>query len=146
MYKRNLGLFLSFTALIVGLIFYINFRPSNTLIHKNIVDIGLMDNLSFPRLQKMMLPDWLKGSLPDGLWMLALCFLILSIWNFQWNLKTKTWYSLAVLVGLTYEILQYFRLVSGRFDFIDIVFIGFAALLPLLFLCQSKLKEIELIK
>ena len=146
MYKRILGLLLSFAALIVGLIFYINFRSPNTLIHKNLAAIGLLDDLSFPGLQKMMLPDWLKGSLPDGLWMFSLSFLILSIWNFQWNIITKSWYGMAVAVGMTYEIFQYFQLVPGRFDFIDIVFIGLGALLPLMFLFQSKLKKVELIK
>jgi hypothetical protein len=66
------------------------------------------------------LPDWFVFSLPDGLWVYSFSFTLLLIWGD--NLKVAfTWLLLPFLLGSVVEILQYYKYISGTFDYADLI-------------------------
>lgn len=77
------------------------------------------------------LPNWLIYNLPDGLWQFALCNGIILIWKKdRGNLIVA--FIMSSSLGLTLEIFQYFQIISGTFDIVDIFFYLLGALLSLL--------------
>ncbi|MDR1787888.1 MAG: hypothetical protein LBR16_05495 [Treponema sp.] len=65
-------------------------------------------------------------SLPDGLWLLSCILCIRALW--LENPATATHYLYAVYVAaLLLELLQYFHIIPGTFDFWDLFAMGFFA-------------------
>lgn len=64
--------------------------------------------------------DWVKFSLPDGLWLISYMFIIDCIWN---GCRSNSFY--VFVFGLPFfailsEIFQYYSLLPGVFDVIDL--------------------------
>lgn len=72
---------------------------------------------------------WVKYNLPDALWLFAYMFLVDTIWNGS-NAKVSFVFIFSMpIVALISEILQYYNLLPGVFDWIDIASYVFAILL-----------------
>lgn len=80
-------------------------------------------------------------NIPDGLWMFALCAMILAVWGMSEMYNVGIWLFLALMSGVILEIFQYTGLVPGTFDWFDI-YAYFIALGCIVFLSQiqNKLK------
>lgn len=62
---------------------------------------------------------FIRNHLADGLWAYALTSVILIIWNRKINI---IWLSVVFVIFLGFELLQYFNLLPGTGDIIDIIF------------------------
>ena len=56
----------------------------------------------------------------DGLWLLSGIFLIRAIWPMQTKICTA-YIAVLCFIGILFEIGQYYKIVSGTFDFFDIL-------------------------
>lgn len=64
------------------------------------------------------LKSFLLYNLPDGLWAFGFAGLLLSINRLQSKLA---WLSTLALIGVSGELLQYYRIIPGTFDYLDIL-------------------------
>lgn len=88
-----------------------------------------------------ILPSGVLYSLPDGLWVYALTFAMCLIWLNDKNLIKYIFLAIGPSAGILGEIGQYFHIVPGTFDIIDLLICGLASLLPFLILNKSR-KEV----
>lgn len=77
------------------------------------------------------LPDWCIYSLPEALWIIALSIashpLYITLFQFRISLQ----FVIPIII-ISFEILQYFQILNGTFDLMDIVIPGVAWVLVLL--------------
>ena len=78
------------------------------------------------------LPNWFVFNLPDGLWIFSYTFMMLKIWNYKFTIKSLFWILLMPLIAITSEFLQYFHILCGTFDLLDLIFYLLGTSLPLL--------------
>ena len=83
-------------------------------------------------LQKLAIPDWIKFSLPDALWLFSFTYTMLLFWDFTITKQSIVWICLAPVVGLVSELGQLVNIIPGTFDIIDLILLILAAFLPLL--------------
>ena len=107
-------------SLLTGLWIYLSAREHDLVLHKIIRSIGLLNEGSHNGLTTQ-LPPWLLGSLPDGLWMFALCATILMAWNFKLHRRSAGWLGVAFVLGIGIELLQLLSIWPGAFDITDVV-------------------------
>lgn len=117
MSKKRTNLILCISSLIVGGFLYIILRPTTYVaqIFNSITIINSIQN-------KLSILDlnFCKYYLPDYLWSFSLCCGLVSIFNPQ---KTGLLIcaTLTFMCGSTWELLQYANVLSGTFDFWDIL-------------------------
>lgn len=135
---RSRSLFISIISLIMGGLIYLAFRPDTLVIFYWLKLIKLDSNIyNFREIFQpygKVLPNWLLFSAPNGLWMLAFSGLMAFIWKDK-SLTTGFYLSgLLWITSITSELMQYAKLISGVFDFNDIIFytIGFFSFFLLL--------------
>ena len=129
--KRIVRAILSFILLIIGGLIYICCREKSLLMFKWFEKLGI--NGDVDTLRGLINADgvygWVKYNLPDGLWLFAYMFLVDIIWNGS-NAKVSFVFIFSMpIVALISEILQYYNLLPGVFDWIDIASYVFAILL-----------------
>ncbi|HKK89285.1 MAG TPA: hypothetical protein VJ917_10575 [Saprospiraceae bacterium] len=114
--KFILGL-LALLSLLLGVNIYTDFRSMGTKAFYQINDFIPID-----------LQEWLPGmvesefflyNLPDLLWMYAFLLMIPLIWGFKFSKEMIFWASSVVFLGFGFELLQYWDLVPGTFDWMD---------------------------
>ena len=66
------------------------------------------------------LPQWVRFSLPDGLWLLSYLLLVDAIWN-GLNKVSAIWYFIIPGVAFGSELAQLFWGFTGTYDFMDLV-------------------------
>jgi len=64
--------------------------------------------------------DWVKNSLPDGLWLFSYMFLIDAIWDREKVFLYYFFLYLLPIIAIASEILQAFDIVSGVYDTLDL--------------------------
>lgn len=98
-----------FFSLFTGFTPYIFFRG----IHLKNLHINPLFNSEY-------IPSFILYSLSDGLWTMSLTYILLSIWkNIKQNVLLKIT-CIAPILGVFMEYLQYYNLMKGTFDIIDI--------------------------
>jgi hypothetical protein len=125
-FKKNIRYVLlsfSFCSLLVGVLFYVIFRKNNLLINDifniRFLDVKVLDNLFFI--------SFIRYNLPDGLWLLSGILLLRALWIH--NQKTSQIYvGVFILFAFSLEIIQYFSIMPGTFDVLDLVTMGIFAL------------------
>ena len=99
----------------IGCLIYILFRTDTLLYNK------LLGNLFTPIASpNTFLQRILVFSLPDGLWAMSYTMLIFYLRNDK-TLKTLIWSIIIPIVGILSEISQYYSLIPGTFDIIDLI-------------------------
>lgn len=78
----------------------------------------------------LLIPNWIKFSLPDGLWLFSFISLMLVIWNNEINYRNLFWLIGLPLIALLSEIGQSISIVRGTFDWNDITMYLIAFTLP----------------
>lgn len=126
-------------TLMGGAIIYILFRPTYLIMFKWIDSFGLMKLINSIRLNSEDLPDWVLYSLPDGLWMFSYCLFIGQIWNYNIK-KCLLFLSILPIYAVSNEIMQYFHLVSGTFDWMDLLAFLIAFTLSVLYIKRFKVE------
>lgn len=110
-------------SLMCGCVIYLLFRSKSLNIYKWCSAIGLSDNVDEIRktVTDWNLPDWVRFSLPDGLYCAAYLLLIDAIWRSDTSWRKYIILSVVPIVTVGSEVLQYFGLVKGTFDFADLL-------------------------
>jgi hypothetical protein len=88
------------------------------------------------------IPNWVKYSLPDALWVYSFTCFMLITWDHKFTRQSVAWLLIAPMSGIVSEIGQAFQLISGTFDLMDLILILIAATLPfILIIKNNKLYE-----
>lgn len=122
---------LSFLILTIGGLIYVGCRDKSLLMFNWFDQLGLSGAVDAFRviIDSDGVYGWVKNSLPDGLWLFSYMYLVDAIWNGSKIVSSYIFiYSLPFLALLS-EFLQYFGLLPGIFDWIDVASYSFAILL-----------------
>ena len=126
--KLTIGTFLKvfwgITFLTCGCIIYLLFRSKSLNIYQWCIVLGLSDTIDSLRgtVQDWNIAEWIRYSLPDGLYCAAFILFIDAIWKDDDGFIKHFVVSLVPIITITSELLQYFGLVKGTFDFCDLVY------------------------
>lgn len=117
---RIIKMLLSIIILVIGGFIYIAYRNLSLPMFGWIDSLGLYDEILIVReFANREVYDWIKYSLPDGLWLLSYLLIIDTIWNGAKNKTSLLFILLLPFVSLLSELLQYFKLFPGVFDWVD---------------------------
>ena len=124
-------------TLLLGGMIYISFRSTTLKMFDWFDTINLLDAISTFRVFTLPfsvnLPHWFLYSLPDGLWLFSYLSLLLFIWNNKISKQNMHWLLLLPILAISSEIGQFFGIVPGTFDIIDLIFYTAGSVLPILF-------------
>lgn len=128
---------------IVGGLIYLTYRTETLIMFDWFNQIGFADTIGFLRsnqqLQNLIIPNWIKFSLPDALWLFSFNYVLLTLWDFNVNSQSVFWLFLAPIIGLFSEIGQLLGVVSGTFDLLDLALLLIATLIPFILVNNLKL-------
>ena len=122
---------LSLLILLLGGLVYVIYRDKSLLMFDWFDAIGISNEIDGLRrlFQGEGIYGWVKYSLPDGLWAFSYMFLVDAIWNGSRSKSSFIFiYSLTVIALLS-EFFQYFGLLPGVFDWVDVASYLFAIIL-----------------
>ena len=117
-------IFLGVVFLMFGCAIYLLFRTKTLNIYQWCSFLGLSKFIDNARtwVSDWNIPDFVRYSLPDGLYCAAYILIIDAIWKDDDSPIKHFIISLVPAVTISSEILQYFRVVKGTFDFCDLLF------------------------
>lgn len=124
---------LTVASLILGCSIYLFCRDTSNIIYHFSDFIGVTSQVNSIRDLIPALPSWFVNSLPDGLWMFSFSMFILVIWEFQRSREAIAWILIALACGFILEFFQFLAILPGQFDWHDLAFMFYAALLPFCF-------------
>lgn len=112
----------SIVVLFIGGLIYLGWRTGNLVMFQLIEKWGMSDYLkSFRDIStNYSIYEWIKYSMPDGLWLFSYMFLIDTVWG---NHKCISYYIFLWTLpaaAILSELLQFITIVPGTFDFIDL--------------------------
>ena len=104
---------------LTGASIYLLWRDDHLLVHQVIRFFGLHSYLAPLRtiVGNIYLPDWIRFCLPDGLWSVSYILFIDALVRSSLRLT-----AIIPMIGAISEILQYFDLLPGTFDILDLLF------------------------
>ncbi|MCR4768959.1 MAG: hypothetical protein K5874_01940 [Bacteroidaceae bacterium] len=120
---RTLKATIGITALIVGGLLYVIFRSKSLLMFEWFRMIGLSDMVENLRTKNsgFNLYEWVKDSLPAGLWLFSYLFVIDSLWGYDKNLVYYLFLSVLPAIAICSEFMQFSGMLSGTFDYMDLI-------------------------
>lgn len=106
----------------IGGLIYIIFRSETIRMFTWADNLGLGNCVSRLRFYygDIYVSDFIKYSVPDGLWLLAYLLIIDIIWNESNIFKRLFIYALPI-IAISSEFMQLFGIVHGIFDFYDLI-------------------------
>lgn len=118
-YKIIFGLLFLFC----GCSIYLLFRSETLNIYQWCNEVGLSEYVNLLRCVVFgwAVPDFVKYSIPDGLYCAAYILMIDAIWGKQKGLSKYLIVSIIPIAAIVYEILQYFGIKNGTFDVCDLI-------------------------
>lgn len=123
--------------LILGSLIYIAYRKDTLIMFRWFNYVGF----DFKLIRKSInysIPNFIKYSMPDGLWLLAYQLIVGSIWeNILSKVSMFCIYSMPVVI-LIEEILQKFGLIDGTFDYKDILCYIVSVILSIIIILKVK--------
>ncbi len=141
----KLKIFIGTLPVFLGGIIYLTYRVDTLLMFNWFKWIGFTDLVNFLRtnnqLQNLTIPNWVKFSLPDALWLFSFTYIILLIWDFKITRHSVLWILLTPTVGFFSEIGQLIGIIPGTFDKVDLLLLLLSTVLP--FYSVSNLKSIK---
>ncbi len=110
-------------ALLVGGWIYITWRHEELLMFEWFRAMGLQEMVD--AVQSMSLAarqpaDWVRFSLPDGLWVYSFTCFMLALWNARLSLPNLPWIIAPAALAVLSEIAQVIGLLPGTFDLVDL--------------------------
>lgn len=109
----------------VGGILYLLYRPATLRLFSWADAVGLLAAVEAMRegttVKYEHMPSWVIYSLPNGLWLFALCYFMYAVWEDVEDVRRWIWLPVGLLLGPGIEVLQAFDIVPGVFDMWDIV-------------------------
>lgn len=106
-----------------GGLIYLLFRSKSLNIYIWCSALGLADSIDVMRhtVHDWNVPDFVRFSLPDGLYCTSYIFVMDGIWKKEAGMVKCIVMSIVPIVAIGSEILQYFGIVKGTFDVYDLV-------------------------
>ena len=139
-------IFIGILPVFLGGLIYLTYRVDSLLMFNWFKIIGLNDLVHFLRtdniLQNWTIPNWVKFSLPDALWLFSFTYIIILLWDFKITRQSAFWIFIAPTVGLFSEIGQLIGIIPGTFDKVDLLLLILSTALP--FYSVSNLKSIKI--
>lgn len=135
--RQILALSISLLSFLLALSIYLFYRETSNILYQVFASTYVSPAIDSLRSITPPLPPWLIYSLPDGLWMLSLCILILAIWGFQRSREAIAWIIIMLAIGGLFESFQAINIFPGQFDWADLACIIVAALIPFCFTHKS---------
>ena len=133
----------------LGGLIYLTYRAETLLMFSWSKYIGFTAFVSFLRtgsqLQNLTIPNWVKFSLPDALWLFSFTYIILFLWDFKINRQSAFWIFLAPTVGLFSELGQLLEFIPGTFDKMDLLLLLLATISPFSFVSNFKAIKIKFV-
>ncbi len=125
-------LFLMLIPLIFGSFVYVLFRSEKLLMFQWFQFLNINDFIQSIRISNMdsVFPDWFLYNLPDGLWILSYVLISIEVWNRKINAQSAFWILMIPFVAILSEMLQYFNMLVGTFDILDLTFYILGTLIP----------------
>lgn len=110
-------------ALTIGGLIYIRYRSENLLMFTWFHDLDLSNYINEIRAYKSYngLTSWMVFSMPAGLWLFSYLHIIDSIWGKETRLVYSYFILILPIAALTSELLQYFSVLPGTFDYLDML-------------------------
>lgn len=120
---RATKVFISLVILLLGGLVYVIYRDKSLLMFNWFDSIGISNEIDWLRrlFQGEGIYGWVKYSLPDGLWLFSYMFIVDAIWDSDKNAMSILFLWGLPVVAVSSECLQYFGLLPGVFDWIDMV-------------------------
>ena len=109
--------------LTIGCGIYLMYRSPSLNIYQWCMVLGIGDTIDSLRfiVQDWNLAEWVKYSLPDGLYCASYILIIDAIWKKDKCFIKFVIISLVPVTTISSELLQYFGLVKGTFDVCDLI-------------------------
>lgn len=144
-YKTKVAIIQVISAMLMllcGCGIYILFRSKSLNIYKWCTTLGLSDGINSIRydLSNWNISEFVKYSLPDGLYCAAYILIIDAIWHKETKLIKYAIIFFVPFIAISSEVLQYFGVVRGTFDWCDLVCY---AIPPITYLLYIKIKIVE---
>lgn len=120
---RAYKIFISLFTFLIGGLIYLLFRSKTLLMFRWCEFFGIdsaLDDLRRNYTYSIDLDNWVKFSLPDGLWLFSYLLLMDILWENNNSCKRHFWISALPLIAICSEIMQYEELLQGTFDIIDL--------------------------
>ena len=122
-WKNTTKVLLAVSFLVCGCLIYLLFRSRTLNIYQWCLALGMTNPIEYARdlVHGWVVSDFIRFSLPDGLYCAAYILLIDTIWHD--DKQILKYYVLSVVPVLTIcsELFQYFGLVRGTFDMADLL-------------------------
>lgn len=126
---------MSLSPLILGGLIYIAFRSQNLKMFTWFNNVGLDKLILAIRIStvtRINFPKWVVYNLPDGLWICSAILINAVIWNSKINTRNLIWYLTIPLIAILAEFFQRFNLISGTYDFLDLIFYLLFTIIPII--------------
>lgn len=132
--SRISRIILSLVILLTGGLIYVIYRDKSLLMFNWFDSLGISKQVDCLRdiAQGGGIYDWVKYSLPDGLWIFSYMFIIDAIWNGERNALSFIFIYGLPFIAILSEFLQCFGLCPGVFDWKDLASYVFAIMLFLI--------------
>lgn len=121
-------------TLTFGGIIYIFFRSDSLVMFKWFSVFSLGTQIDYLRERtltiKELFPDWFLFSFPDGLWIFSYISLMLLIWGNNIKMQNLFWFFFVPFIATSSEVGQFFNIVPGTFDPVDLIFYILGAVTP----------------
>lgn len=145
----KLKIFIGFLPVFLGGLIYLTYRANTLLMFNWLKFIGFTELVNFLRtnnqLQNLTIPNWVKFSLPDALWLYSFTYTILLLWDFKITRQSVLWIFLAPTVGIFSEMGQLIGIIPGTFDSSDLLLLLLSASLPFYSVSNLKLIKIKIV-
>lgn len=143
--KSSFIFFKIITPILLGVIIYISFRSENIKFFYWFKYFKINEYINIWRDNansiKENIKPWIRYSLPDGLWVYSFSATLYLIWSHKFQITKMLIISIPFVIFFTMEMLQYFNVINGTFDIMDIL-ISF--IMYMIFILEVKLKSNKL--
>ena len=124
----------------LGSFIYLIYRSEEILLFSWLNILGVDDFINFFRKNIFLdsrAPLWFKYNLQDGLWVYSLNSFMLLIWENELSSSNIYYFLLFPFLACLIEGLQFFQLLSGTYDSLDILFYLICGFIPILFFLKK---------
>lgn len=144
-FVTKLSYIIATVLIVIGGLVYICYRPLNLMMFVWSKKLGCYEwTICLRDIVSLNMPNWVIYALPDGLWTCSYIIFVGAIWNFD----LYTCWTIAMIIptiGIISELLQGIHMVSGYFDWYDLLayFLGGTVGLSYIYIINKYIKRNE---
>jgi hypothetical protein len=123
--KKIMNIIIAFLPLLFGGLIYVFFRDEN-IIFLSWLKIINIDSILLNQFvyDENIISSFIIYSCPNGLWILSGLLMLKIIWRYN-KIILLIYSIIFIVLGISFEIGQYFNILLGTFDILDIISILF---------------------